>query len=436
MKKSSEKRRKNKLKSNIKWIYFVSKRFNKIEKTRGTGKNSALASVGIGIGVMALIVVMSVMNGFQLNFIDSIMEISSYHLRVKNIEKPVEFMDFCENDRQMECTVPFVENQGLFAGPTGKQKAAIVRSVPENILSEDKGFAKEAEIIAGSFDLSDKNSIVVGSTLARSLSLRVGSKVNIVELNGSTTEGLLSSSREYTVKGVFSCGYSDINSYYAFTKLSEDDVSSNNVIYGIKLKKSNLSAQKATVLEKQFENISVETWQEYNKSFFGALRMEKNAMFLLVFLIFIVVAVNIYNSMKKIVYQRKEEIAVLQSFGASKNDVENVFIIQGALTGIKGSVPGLLSGLFLTVNISYVFKFLSKIQYGAEYVIYAIFNHNVLAYLSENPMFEIYASIPARINPWEVVLIFMFGVCSALVASYLASREVLKMTVSEVLKNE
>ena len=134
------------------------------------------------------------------------------------------------------------------------------------------------------------------------------------------------------------------------------------------------------------------------------------------FLIFVVVAINIYNSMKKLVFERKEEIAVLSAMGGNSKSIRNIFVMQGAKTGLAGALPGLVLGVLASSNISSLF--------------------NAAELLTGNSMFSAYARIPARIFPAEVLLIFIFGVGSSLSATWLAGRNILKMTVSEVLRDE
>ena len=191
-----------KLKSDFKWICFVARRISRINRKGRTAAASYLAAFGIALGVMALIVIMSVMNGFQMGFIDSIMEISSYHIQVSKIQDD-SFENWCSKNKKVLCAVPFYEAQGLMVGNSERQCASIVRAVPENIMETDFGFKDKLKIVAGKFNLSEANSIVVGSTLAYNLNLRIGSRVNIAALSGSSDTSLLSTNRQFVVKGIF-----------------------------------------------------------------------------------------------------------------------------------------------------------------------------------------------------------------------------------------
>ena len=421
------------------WIYFVSKRLSRVDRKGRSAVTSFLASLGVCFGVMALIVVMSVMNGFQMSFIDAIMEISSYHLRVQKVSDSEAFSEWCSEEKSVKDVTVFYEAQGLMVGTGGRQVPAMVRAIDPDVMKHDEGFRKEASIVSGRFDLLDEDSIVLGYTLARSLGVHVGSKVNILALSGSTDVSLLSQKRIFTVRGIFYSGYADINSSYAFINLSSGKKnfgSGAREIYGVKLYNSNHDAQVLSRLQKVFPEASVVSWREYNRSFFGALRVEKNILMLLVLLIFVVVAVNIYNGMRRLVFERKEDIAVLSALGGTNREIQSVFILQGLLTGVSGAFPGLLLGLFLCVNMKTVFSVVSKAQYYAQYFFMSIFNPSAVSYLSENAMYAVYGDIPARMFPGEITAIFFFGVFASLFAAFLASTAVLKSNVAEVLKNE
>ncbi|MGN0730200.1 ABC transporter permease [Treponema sp.] len=424
--------------SDFKWICFVSRRINRVNADGRTAAAAHLAALGISLGVMALIVVMSVMNGFQMRSIDSIMEISSYHVQVTDVEK-TSFEQWSRENKDVICAVPFYEAQGLMVGNSKSQCAAVVRAVPENIMELDPGFRRTLKIVVGDFDLSSENSIIIGSTLANSLRAGLGSVVNIAALSGSSDVEMLSSSRQFVVTGIFYCGYAEINSSFAFIGFDAGKKilgNSSAEKYGVKLASSSKDVSFVRKCRAAFSNAKIVSWREYNRSFFGVLRMEKNTLFVIVLLIFLVVAINIFNSMKKLVLERKNEIAVLSALGGSAKNVQAVFITQGAITGFAGAVTGLILGIFITLNMKTVFALLSKIQFGIEYIAAMIFNPEYKNFVTENPLFAIYARISPRIFLHEVFLIFFFGLISSVAAALISSRSILKMTVSEVLRDE
>jgi lipoprotein-releasing system permease protein len=187
--------------------------------------------------------------------------------------------------------------------------------------------------------------------------------------------------------------------------------------------------------------VSVRSWRDYNRSFFGALRTEKLMMFILVGLIFLVVGLNIFQAQRRIVLERREEIGLLRALGSSSTAVRLVFVWDGFIIGLAGAMLGLVPGLLIAYNIQAFFSLLEGavnlcvsffnlvfgfIGGGAGEGEFAVFSTQVF-YLKE---------IPSRVIPHEVVLIFLFGFLSALLAAWFASGKVSATKPAEVLRYE
>ncbi len=431
--------------SRLKWIGSVSNRFARVDRKGRSAVTSFLATLGICFGVMTLIAVMSVMNGFQMNFIDAIMEVSSYHIRVSQVasEKSQDFIDLCMENKNLLSITPFYEAQTLMTDESGRESPAIIRAIDPSVYTSDKGFNKEITMVQGAFDLSQPEYIVLGYTLARQLRVGVGETVNLLVLSGGSDVSLLSGDRNFIVTGLFKTGYSDINSAYSFINLEAGQKyfgKAAEKIYGIKLKNSGEDARIIASLEKACGANNIEasfmSWRDYNKSFFGALRIEKNMLLLLVAIIFVVVGINIYNGMRRLVFERRSEIAILSAIGAENKDIKTIFIMRGFTTGAIGAFAGVILGLLISVNTQFMFNAAARLMYWLQYIVTSIFNHQNLMYVQENSSYAVYANIPARIFFREVVMIALFGIISPLLASWAASKNVLKMTVAEVLHNE
>lgn len=424
------------------WIFFVSRRFAKVDRSGRSAVTGFLASLSICFGVMTLIVTISVMNGFQMGFIDSIMEISSAHIRVTAPQ------DFDQEAFEQQCfrpelgvvaVEPMYEAQSLLASATGRQSASLIRAVSPDIVYTDAGFAQEMQMISGEFDLSRPGYIVLGSQLARQLGVRVGSTVNMLALSGGSDVDLISDNRVFVVSGIFSCGYAEINSSYSFISMDAGQQffgQEATKIFALKLADSENDLQVIHQLEKALPGIQTESWRSYNRSFFGALKVEKNLLMMLVFMIFVVVGVNIFNGMRRMVFERRSEIAILSALGGRKREVQLIFILRGLLTGLGGAIPGLLLGMLLCVQMDVIFDVIAKLSYWLQYIVTMATNPAMAVYVRENTMYQVYASIPARMFPAEITFITIFGVFSALAASWVASRKVLSMTLSEVLHDE
>ncbi|MBR5580620.1 MAG: ABC transporter permease [Treponema sp.] len=424
------------------WIFFVSRRFAKVDRSGRSAVTGFLASLSICFGVMTLIVTVSVMNGFQMGFIDSIMEISSAHIRVTAPQ------DFDQQAFEQQCfrpelgvvaVEPMYEAQSLLASSTGRQAASLIRAVSPDIIYTDAGFNREVKMISGEFDLSRPGYIVLGSQLARQLGLRVGSTVNMLALSGGSDVDLISDNRVFVVSGIFSCGYAEINNSYSFISLDAGQQffgKDATKLFALKLADSEKDMQVIYQLEKALPGLQTESWRSYNRSFFGALKVEKNLLMMLVFMIFVVVGVNIFNGMRRMVFERRAEIAVLSALGGRKRQVQLIFILRGLLTGLGGAIPGLLLGMLLCVQMDVIFALIAKLSYWIQYLFTMATNPAMAMFVRENTMYQVYASIPARMFPAEITFITIFGVFSALAASWVASRKVLAMTLSEVLHDE
>lgn len=436
------------------WVLFVARAFGGAsESARGSARRPAragakvrrpsrtpavqrIAAALIAGGVAALIVVMSAMNGFQLSFIDAILEISSYHVRAEGVDR-AELEQWARGERDVISVVPFVESFGFAVGPRGAA-GVLVRGVPPDVMARDAAFERELRIVSGEFDLSTPDACVLGDSLARQLGARCGSAVSVVSAGGEAGAEGAGSVRRFTVKGIFFSGYSNINAAYSFVPLRATDggQSGGRATCGVKVRDRDRAEVTAKRCAAAFPRARVTSWHEYNRSFFAVLRTEKNLLFAVVMLIFVVVGINIFNSMSRAVLERRREIAILSALGARRRDVRAVFMLQGLRCGITGAVPGAVLGVLLARNMGAVFRALSKVQLAAERAWALITRPGMAAYVTENPMYAVYARIPARVFPREVAAIALFGVAAALLASVIASRKALKLNVAEELHDE
>lgn len=427
--------------TSCRWIYEVSTRFARIDRSGRSAVTSFLSTLGICFGVMTLITVLSVMNGFQQTSIRPIMEISSYHLRVSDIseEKFTDFIDFCEESKRIRCIMPFYESQGLMVSERGHQASAILRGVSEKSMEQDVEFGKELNIVRGSFDLSDENSIILGSKLANLLGVGIGDTVNLMAMSGGRDVALISQNRKFTVKGIFQSSYSDINLGYSFISFRDAEKyfgKDARPVYGIKLFDYEDDISAVASIKSVFPSIEVKSWRQFNRSFFGTLRVEKNILMLLVCIIFVVVGINIYNGMRRLVFERSQDISVLSVLGGTKMEIKSIFIMRGFTSGLIGAFTGAALGILISVNVKEIFIFFADCMYYVQYIFAVIFMPESAEYLSQNGIYELYAQIPARIVFKEVLMIVLFGIIAPLWASWQASNNVLNMSVAEVLHDE
>jgi lipoprotein-releasing system permease protein len=409
-----------------------------------------LPILGIAVGVLALTVIISVMNGFQLGFIESILEISSYYIRVEKAPQGEAGAQLTEQLRQLPgvtAVLPFREVHALLRGEWGQQ-AAVIRGVPPNAPAADSGLAKNLVFEEGSFDVGDRGSILLGAELARRLHAALGDELTLISVSsaglGTSPDEPLDS--RFVITGIFHSGFYEYDLGWGFINFEKaGELEGEEYTLGIKLAdrwqdRKTLAAAEA--LLSGFKQSSVHSWREYNRAFFGALRTEKLFMFLLVGLIFIVVGLNIYQSQRRIVLERREEIGLLRAIGAGDRAVRLIFVWDGFIIGLTGAGSGIALGLLISLNVSSFFSLLEKIVNGIQHLVnmaalaisgvpvagegFAIFSPGVF-YIKE---------LRGRVIPHEALLIFLFGLFSALAAAWFASGRVSRIRPAEVLRYE
>jgi lipoprotein-releasing system permease protein len=440
---------------NFKWIWFIAARY--IFRKRKKSPAPVLSILGIAVGVLALIVILAVMNGFQLGFIESILEISSYHLRIG----PVDGKDIDDARKAVltlpgiKAAMPFREFHGLVQGKRGGQQAAIVRGVSPNAPEMDSGLAGRLSFEEGFFDLKNKNDALLGAELARRLGLRIGDEITLFSIpsifNTPSKEGASGGDglQNFIVTGIFRTGFYEYDTSWIFIDIdSAAAFSESGPVLGIKLKNRFHDQQALELARKNLEGnmffagAAFSSWRDYNRSFFGALRTEKLFMFILVGLIFIVVALNIYQAQRRSVLEHREEIGLLRAIGGREHAVQLVFILDGAIIGFSGALTGLVLGMLIATNIP---RFFSAIESFFNFFI-TIANFIVSLFGGGgdgigdfsffSPAVFYIKEIPSRIIPGEVILVFLFGLLSALLAAWVASRKVARIRPAEVLRYE
>lgn len=426
--------------SELKWVLFISKRFALVDNKGKSALTTWFSIAGIAFGVMTLIVTMSVMNGFQMGYIESILEVNSYHIRAMVGNKyDNDFEEYVRNLDAVSTITPFLEAQALYVGKGGRQRGVMIRAIPRNINEIDKGFVEKLNLVAGDLDFSLNNSVVIGRDLARGLNVTVGDKINLFALSGGSDVDLISDDRILVVEGIFYSGYSEINSMFSFVSLEEGYEllgDNTNHYYGIKITNQQFDGHVIELLKKKNSEYDFESWRSYNRSFFGALQIEKNALMLLVFLIFIVVGVNIFNGMRRMVFERREEICVLSALGGKSKYVQYIFIMQGILIGLGGTIPGLLLGLLLSTKMSSIFVLISRASYNIRLFLNMLFSPEKISEVHRNLIYLNYANNPSRIICNEVLRICVFGILASVIAAWIASRNIQKLSIAEVLRDE
>jgi len=427
------------------WTLFVASRYI----FKGRSNSPVLAVLGIATGVLALIVIIAVMNGFQLGFIESILEISSYHIRLDSFseEKAGALKEIALSVPGVKAAVPFREFQALAKGRRSAQQAVLVRGLEKNALETDGTMGSRLDFEAGSFDITEPGFVLMGAELARRLSVGIGDEVTLFSLTGILSAQENESGLDtFVLKGVFRTGYYEYDSSWTFINIENEAFLANESGLKLGVKLSNRFHDKYSLeqikrkLPAGFEDVKISSWRDYNRSFFGALRTEKLFMFILVGLIFIVVGLNIFQAQRRSVLQRREEIGLLRAVGGSEREVQFVFICDGAIIGFTGACLGLAMGLIVSFNIPQFFSLVENIVNSFRGMLNTLVRFFGIGWADNFAVFSpsvfYIKEIPSRVLAHEVIIIFLFGFLSALTAAFFASRKITKIQPAEVLRYE
>ncbi|MFO8063520.1 MAG: ABC transporter permease [Spirochaetota bacterium] len=463
------------------WVVFVSKRHFRTRRKEKGHTASLLSVSGIAAGVMTLVAVLAVMNGFQIGTIENILEINSYHLRVEGLSSTGEVAGAAgsgsggtapdsesgaagsggaasdsaaaaagseravagrlENVRGVGSAIPFHEIQTLARGFYSEPESVALRGLPADVLARDPGFAESLEVVSGSFDLERPGTVVLGAELSRMLGVGVGETVTFVNLGGEDFDVSDPAETELEVTGLFRTGFLDYDRGWGFVSLEEAGerfAADDEPVWGIKLENRFNDRIVAARLEEALpDGASVLSWREFNRSIFGALRLEKTLMMLLVGLIFVVVGVNIYQSLRRSVVERTEEIAVLKALGAPPRSIRTVFTLEGLMIGLLGGVLGVMLGLLVSENVNELFALAERLINAVGAVLELLGGAVAEGrFTIFSPAYFYIEEVPTRAVLWETIGIFLFAVVSATVAAHFASLRVARIKPSEILRNE
>ena len=342
---------------------FIGLRYLRARRRNGFISFISLMSVlGIALGVAALIVVLSVMNGFQQEIrgrmlsVVSHLEIGSYDGQIAGWQ-PLQAQ--LRQQPHVAAAAPYVNAQGLLSS-RGNVRGALVRGVDPAAeqtvvnLGNEMLRGKLADLEAGSYR------IVLGVELARQLGVEVGDKVTLITPQGNVTPaGMMPRLKQFTVAGVFKAGMFEYDSSLAMISLRDAQVlfRLGQDVSGIRLKLDDamLAPQVKAALQPQLAANQVATdWTDMNANYFRAVQIEKRMMFIILTLIVAVAAFNLVSTLVMVVTDKQADIAILRTLGASPASIMKIFIIQGSVAGVLGTLAGVAGGLLLAHNLGLV----------------------------------------------------------------------------------
>ncbi len=365
--------------------------------------------IGIMLGVATLIIVMAVMNGFRGELLERILGING-HLILQPMDRPLD--DYEELSKKISgiegvsYALPIVEGQTLASGNRGAGTGALVRGVrPEDV---DKIKLVAGTVKFGSMEaFKAGEGVAIGSRLAENLGLTVGDNITLISPEGDVTPlGTMPRVKSYPVDAIFEIGMSEYDASIIFMPLgeaqlyfnSEDRVQSIEIIADNPDDVDDLRPLVEMVANRQ---LLLTDWRERNATFFSALQVERNVMFMILTLIVLVAALNIISGLIMLVKDKGSDIAILRTMGATRGMIMRIFLMTGAAIGVTGTFAGVALGIIVCLNIESIRGFFSWLSGTVMF----------------NPELYFLSELPARMDLRETVTVIVM----ALVLSFLAT---------------
>ena len=383
--------------------------------------------LGIMLGVAALIVVMSVMNGFRKELVSKILGVNG-HIYVESADRGFgDYTELLERIKKVPGVVhamPMIEGQVLASSPVGSN-GVFVRGLREEDLRKIPLVA--GNIKEGSLDDFDADpGVVAGMRLARQLAARVGDKITLTNPRGDPTPfGTKPNIKAYEVRGIFEIGMSQYDLIIAFMPLGEaqaflarpDEISLIEVFVE---NPDRLNAVIEDIQKAAAVPVIVTDWRRKDASLVGALQVERNVMFMILTLILVVAAFNIISGMIMLVKDKGRDIAILRTMGATRGAVLRVFLITGASIGVAGTLSGFLLGVLICAFIKPLQRFVSWAA-GSEVW---------------DPTIRFLTEIPAEMNNGEVTTIVVMALSLSVLATLYPAWRAAKLDPVEALRYE
>ena len=392
--------------------------------------NAAFSLIGIAIGVSALIVVMSIMNGFRIELTNKIVGlnsdviVSSYN--GKSFSEYNKIIDQIKLLPSVEKIYPVFIGQALVSY-NNESLGVFVKALNIKDL-KDQQMISENIIRGDLYSFNEPNSIIIGEVLARTLGAKIGSQITLVSPQFNTTViGQIPRMKVFTLVATFNSGLNDFDRSYVIMSLQEGqkfyDISSKNVNQIEVFTKDPYNSPKISLEIMNLINnddLLVSDWQQVNVHIFNALKTEKVAMFVILTLIIIVASFNIVSSLVMLVIDKTREIAILRTLGMTKSSIMRIFLICGMLIGFSGTVIGVSLGVIISYNINTIKDLLASIT-----------NTRIF-----DPVVYYLDSLPSNIDIKDVLSVMTMSLilsfCSTLYPAWKAS----KLSPIEGLKNE
>jgi lipoprotein-releasing system permease protein len=383
---------------------------------------------GIMLGVATLIIVMAVMNGFRAELLNRILGING-HLIMQPIDRPLDdyasLITRIDGISGVKFAIPVVEGQALVQGNIGAGTGALVRGLREEDLAKLKLVSDN--IKQGTLQGFDQGGgVAIGTRMAENLGLSIGDTLRVISPDGDVTPfGVNPRVKAYPIVAIFEIGMSEYDASIVMMPLSEAQLFFNQEgkVQSVEIFVDNpdkVDAMRAPVEEVAARQISMVDWRQRNQTFFSALQVERNVMFMILTLIVLVAALNIISGLIMLVKDKGRDIAILRTMGATRGAVMRIFLMTGAAIGVTGTLAGVVLGVVVCLNVERIRQFFSWLSGTTLF----------------NPELYFLSTLPAKMDVGETFSVIAMALVLSFIATILPAWRAAKLDPVEALRYE
>jgi lipoprotein-releasing system permease protein len=407
----------------VAWRYLRSRR-----KETVISVIASISFLGIMLGVATLIVVMAVMNGFRAELLVRILGING-HLVVQPIDMPLE--DYAAVAQRIngvagvKYAIPLIDGQVLASGTVGAGTGALVRGISgENLgkLTVVSSNIKHGSLVG--FDQSE--GVAIGQRMANNLGLVLGDMITLVSPDGDVTPmGTTPRVKAYPVVAIFEVGMSEFDSSVIFMPFEEAQLYFNmegraQTIEVFVDNPDDVDSLRELVEIAAARQVFISDWRQRNETFFSALQVERNVMFMILTLIVLVAALNIISGLIMLVKDKGHDIAILRTMGATRGAVMRIFLMTGAAIGVTGTIAGVILGVLLCLNVERIREFFSWISGTVLF----------------NPELYFLSQLPAKMDIGETISVVLMALILSFIATLFPAWRAANLDPVEALRYE